>query len=264
MSQQTHEIVIQKPKPADEVLINLTAQYFDARGRSYDKFERDTAKRDLFTESVNKLIAQELQERSGISSILTVACGTGRREREIESLTGRPLQFHGVEVSKEMAQIVADRGLDVVCGDFLEADLPEGENYHAAFVLSSFGHVPSLRRRNLFIEKIRKSLAADGLLFLDVLNLDDVDEWGPELRRMFADEQLDGAGFEPGDVMYRKIGEPEICFYHYFTSEEISRLLDANGFSTESLRYIGYGKHFGEVQDSAERGAIFIVAKKVR
>jgi SAM-dependent methyltransferase len=261
MGTQTHEIVLIKPKPTSAEIIRLTSEYFDAKGREYDTFEMSTQKRDLFTEKVNKLIALAYSSDSTISNILSIACGTGRRECEIKELTGKNLSFTGIEISVEMCKLAAKRGIHVTQGSWIEIP-PLKTKFDSALLLSSFGHVPSQSERLAFLSKISSHLKDGASLFLDVLNIEDESEWGPNIEELFLSENMKSHGFDRGDVLYRKIGEPELCFYHYFSTKELENLLHSAGFIVSNLWYIGYGESYGEIQTSSTRGAIFIKATK--
>lgn len=257
---ETHEIVVMKPKPSPDEIIRLTTEYFNARGRSYDHFDSVTPKRDLFTERVDTVVGHSFGEHHSIQKVVSIACGTGRRELDISRIANRSIEFYGVEASPEMAQLARNRGLHVLTGSWPDVELPAGQ-FDAAIVLSALGHVPSEEFRVRFLAKIREALVPDAHLFFDVLNLKDQTEWGPRIEWIHAAESLQLNGFDAGDVMYRKIGEPEICFYHYFTVEEISSLLTKSGFKLVRVLHIGYGRKSGEVL-SSEDGALLIEARK--
>lgn len=257
---ETHEIVVLKPKPKAEEILRLTAEYFDARGRDYDSFEAATPKRDLFTESVDRIIGESFATNPRISTVLSVACGTGRRELDIQRYAQRDLDFTGVEISAEMAELSRSRGFTVVEGSWPDVELPS-HNYDSALVLSAFGHVPTQKMRIKFLQVIAAALSPNAPLFFDVLNLNDQNEWGPRIKSLFHSDSLAESGFDIGDVLYRKIGEPEVCFYHYFTAEEIQSLLSLSGFELTKLWCIGYGDNFGEVMESGN-GAFLVQAKK--
>lgn len=258
---KTHEIVVVKPKPSSAELTRLTAEYFKAQAANYDSFDHSVSKRQQFTHAVNTRIANKLSENANIESVLSVACGTGRREQEIETLTGKPLDFLGVELSPEMAGVAVKREMTVVQGAWPDVDIGKSV-FDAAFVLSALGHVPCASERILFLQKIGTHLRKNGILFFDVLNIDDVDEWGPEVRKVFEKEELEKHGFELGDVMYRKIGFPEVSYYHYFSLSEVQELLSKAGFEIKEICYLGYGKQYGQETD-AKHGAMLVRAEKV-
>lgn len=258
---ESHEIVICKPKPSSAEIVRMTEEYFDEQGKQYDQSDHAIVKRNLFTESVNRLVASRLTENHGIRDILSIACGTGRREKEIGSLVSRGLRFVGVELSREMAKLAAMRGVRVLEGSWLEVDLQK-ELFDAVFILSAFGHVTSAADRLAFLRKARQSLRLGGELFFDVLNLDDQDEWGPRIRENYFEHSLADAGYDLGDVMYRKIGSEKVSFYHYFTTVEVRSLLLDSGFEITGLDYVGYGKNAGELT-AQDRGAMFVCATAV-
>lgn len=257
---ETHQIVIQKPKPQADELLRLTAEYFNARGKDYDQFEAATAKRDLFTDSVDRLIGTSLSLNSKIKNVLSVACGTGRREIDISKYADRNLTYTGVEISHEMAELSRQRGFFVVEGSWPDVEI-ERSDFDAALVLSAFGHVPSEAHRIEFLTRISEVLSPEAPLFFDVLSLNDRNEWGPRIQEIYKRENLKNFGFDEGDVLYQKIGEPEICFYHYFTEEEIWDLLNKSGFEFFDLKNVGYGTRFGEIVESGE-GAFLVQAKR--
>lgn len=258
----THETAYLRPKPSDDEIVRLTSEYFDAQGSSYDDFERSTEKRRLFTATVNRLAAKGLAALRKPSAVLSVACGTGRRELEIAAMLKQPISYTGVELSLEMCQAASRRGIRAVCGSWLDVELEPNSRFDAALVLSAFGHVPSREKRAAFLSKTADVLKQDAPLFLDVLNLRDENEWGPELSKTYDAEKLSAAGFERGDVMYRKIGHPEICYYHYFTIDELADLCGQAGFSIANVWYIGYGARYGELLEDDHSGAILIEAKR--
>jgi SAM-dependent methyltransferase len=256
----THEIVIIKPKPASEEILRLTAAYFDARGVDYDAFEEATPKRDLYIESVNKIVGGVFENKSDLRHILSVACGTGRRELEIEKYSKKKLDFVGVELSAKMAELSRSRGLSVVQGSWPDVQLPN-MNYDAGLVLSAFGHVPDQKMRVKFLSKLADSLKPGAPLFFDVLNLDDKKEWGPRIAALYETNSMGESDYSIGDVIYRKIGEPELCFYHYFSADELKSLLLQTGFELSNIWRIGYGDCFGELMTS-EDGAFLVQARK--
>jgi SAM-dependent methyltransferase len=231
---ETHEIVIIKPKPDSEEIYRLTAQYFNAIGLSYDAFEETTPKRDLFTECVNKLVGEVFEKESNITILLSVACGTGRRELEIERYSKKKLNFLGVELSSKMAELSKGRGISVVYGRWPDVELP-AKNYDAGLVLSAFGHVPDQKLRVEFLRKLADSLRPGALLFFDVLNLNDKNEWGPRISALYESNAMSEGGYSLGDVIYRKIDSPELCFYHYFSFDELKSLLIETGFELGNL-----------------------------
>lgn len=259
---QTHEILLIKPKPSSSEISRLTADYFNAKGRTYDIFEKESDKRDLFTESVNRLIAADLLKRPQVEKLLSIACGTGRREKEIECLIQRKLNFLGIEISASMASLAEERGLRCINADFVQLE-ELNKSFDAAFILSSFGHIPDFESRSLYLRKLHSLLIPGAVIYLDVLSLEDENEWGPQIIYLHEKENLGEQGFELGDVLYRKISEPEICFYHYFRLDELRELLSNSGFRICQEYFPGYGKDFGQLKHSAKEGAIFIIAERV-
>jgi len=49
--------------------------------------------------------------------VLSVSCGTGRRDLEIRSLAKQNDEIHGVEISKEMSKIAIKKGIKCDCAN---------------------------------------------------------------------------------------------------------------------------------------------------
>jgi hypothetical protein len=98
--------------------------------------------------------------------------------------------------------------------------------------------------------------------YVDVLNLNDRNEWGPEIARLFADRDLASRGYDPGDTFYRRIGSQKVAYFHYFDRNEADQLLTRAGFRVVAHHYVDCGNDVGTLV-GPEEGAILFVTERV-
>jgi ubiquinone/menaquinone biosynthesis C-methylase UbiE len=260
MSVKTHEIVILDHKPADTEIRRMVQEYFESEAAHYDAYNAATEKRNKFIGRMNELIAQDLAPHSLTSKVLSVACGTGFRESWIRQTSGLSFSITGVDVSPAMCTEARKVGLDVIESDWLSADL--GNNrFDAGFFLYSIGLVPSHEARRDELKKIAKHLKPGAPFYIDIMNLDDKNEWGPELRQVYAEKALRDKGYDLGDTFYRRIGSEKTAYYHYFTETEAVSLLEECGFRVESRHYIDCSQNYGALVGPDEGAVLFILRR---
>jgi SAM-dependent methyltransferase len=259
---KSHRVVVVKPKPSPEAIRAMTGAYYDEQAAVYDFFDFRHPTRKAYTRRVNALVAEAIRERPAVRSLLGVACGTGRRVSDIIGQAGRPLDVTGVDMSPGMVAVARERGLEMVEADWLGADLGE-RRFDAAIFLYSFGHVCSRADRLEALRKLRRHLVPGGLLCIDLFNRDDRHEWGPAAMELYREQRLDAAGFEPGDVFYRKADGEATAFLHYFREDEVRALWTEAGFRVDRIRYVGYTHASGELVDNPRDGFFFVEATAV-
>lgn len=255
---ETHEIVLLDKKPGDAEISAAVARHFEAEAAAYDALDAGSRKRSEYVDAVDRLVVAGLGSRAPLSSLLSIACGTGRREASIRAALGRRFEIVGVDGSASMCGLAETAGLATIRSPWLDADLG-ARRFDAALYLHSFGLAPSRAQRVRELRKIAALLRPGAPLYLDVLNVADRDEWGPEISALFAERRLDRRGYEPGDVFYRRIGGTTVSFFHYFGLEEISGLLTEAGFLPTRPAFVGYGKRPGQLV-GPEEGAIVMAA----
>lgn len=253
--EETHELKFIKPRPSTSELFELVKNHFDIEAENYDAFDNKNEKRLKYTESINKIIATKMY---GTKKVLSIACGTGRRDLEIRKKSGVDYEIFGVEISSAMANIANSNGLQCECSNWLDSSI--NDHFDRIFFLYAFGAMPSSFLRLKALEKIRASLKKGQSLFLDVLNIDDYSEWGIKIKEAYKNKELEKYGYEVGDILYSKIGDERLAYWHYFSRPEIETLLKRSGFADIKITYIGYGSKFGEFVSSTE-GAMFVEAQ---
>lgn len=256
----SHRMVLVQPKPDPETIYAMLARYYDEQAHDYDNFDLEHKTRKPYTETINRLIGQDLC-RHQAHQVLDVAVGTGRRAVAIRTVAQCDYGITGIDMSREMCRIAEKRGIDARHGRWLDIDLGE-EQFDAATFLYAFGHIATSELRLQTLRKIHRHLKPEGRLYLDLFNLHDQSEWGPAALKAYAEEGLDRYGYEKGDVFYKKSGGTASAFVHYFTEEGARDLLQTAGFTIESIQYIGYVHDAGQIVDEAKNGFFFITAMK--
>ena len=258
--ENTHEIVILDRKPDAAAIRRMVQEYFESEAASYDRFNEGIDTRRRFISVMNGLIARDLALHAPIETLLSVGCGTGFREGDIRVRSGRPFTVAGVDFSATMCAQARRAGLEAIESEWLDADLG-GRQFDAAVYLYSLGLAPTREARLAELGKIARHLKAGAPFYVDVLNLDDRNEWGPELRRLFVDRDLAAKGYDPGDVFYRRIGSNQLAYFHYFEEQEACALLAESGFRIAGKQYIDCGRQVGELVGPQE-GAILFMARR--
>lgn len=259
---QTHEIVVLKPKPEAQDVALMVTRFFDAEAARYDTYNDSVPARRLYIAKVNELIASKLKQSSTLRNLLSIAAGTGKREVDIKNETNKEFEITCVDISSAMCDAARERGLNAVQGSWETGSVELEAEFDAVLYLLAFGLLSTIEQRKAALNLANKALNKGGHLFIDVLNLDDLDEWGPRIKELFSQEALSTQGYDIGDVFYRRVGEHEVSFTHYFTKSEMSDLLQQAGFDVCSISNIGYGSYPGELLDRSNSGNMLFIARK--
>jgi ubiquinone/menaquinone biosynthesis C-methylase UbiE len=260
---ETHEIVVLKPKPSSDKIREMVSNYFDQEAAGYDQFNETIEKRKLFTLSVDQIIAADLKQRP-TSRILSIGAGTGKRELRIRELSKLDFAITATDISANMCAIMAQRGIQTFCGAWECIEMPDEkqESFDAVFLLHCFGLIASAHDRLTALTKAQRCLRQGGALYVDVLNLDDRDEWGAEIRQVFAQHDLGQDGYQMGDVTYRRVDGEAISFCHYFDRKEMIQLLQKAGLEPTKIHNVGYAAEHGKILDTEDRGSMVFVGVK--
>lgn len=254
---ETHEFRFLDKKPSDQKIYEMVQHHFDLEASHYDEFDAKSEKRRLYTNGVNRLTVDSLPT---VKEVLTIACGTGRRDLQIRAQSGQNYTIYGIEISEEMSKRSRENG--ILCTHANWIHFSPGafvKKFDAAFFLYAFGAIPNSNDRLIALKKIRSALKDGAPLFLDVLNIEDKNEWGPSILEAFKTMPLIQSGYEVGDIQYSKIGDSRLAFWHYFSEAEIKGLLNEAGFENIQVTFIGYGSRSGEIVDRFS-GAILLKA----
>lgn len=257
-SHKVHPVI---PKPEPEVIESLIADYYAEQAHNYDHFDTTHSSRSKYTKAVNELIAQDLAEKDKVTSVLSIACGTGRRAERIRKIASKNYELYGVDLSAEMCDIATSRGLTTYCNKWLDADLGD-RSFDAITFLYAFGHVSSREDRVEGLKKIHDHLTPGGTVYLDVFNVADKNEWGPQAVKLYEKLNLKEMGYERGDVFYRKTGGQATAFLHYFSENEITSLLEEAGMEVRDIHHVGYTVKPGDILENRDEGALFVIADR--
>lgn len=257
----SHRIYPIVPKPSADKIATYISDYYDEQSKEYDHFDTSHTSRARYVDKVNELIALDLREMPELESVLSIACGTGRREVAIQRKSERQYALYGTDLSPEMCDLATDRGIEVNQGRWLETDYKD-QRFDAITILYAFGHISSRKLREEVLAKVADHLKTGGRLYFDVFNLHDKNEWGPSARSMFEKRDLEKLGYELGDVFYRKSTGKVPAYLHYFEEKDVIDMIESSGLHVVSTQHVGYTVKSGELLDREDEGAIFIIAEK--
>ncbi len=259
---QVHEIVALDPKPSPERIRELNGQHFNSSVQAYDQ-SGNPSKRQLYVDTVNRLISGFLGQETDICKVLSIGAGTGCREQAINQFIRSRMRFTCIDISSEMCALAKERGHETVCGAWDTVDLGKTQ-FDSALMLNSFGQLSSKEERSAALTKINKHLRYQGSFYFDVFNLKDEDERGPELEQRFEREDWVSKGYEKGDAFFRAPGSPSISFWHYFTKDEVEGLLRSTGFRLSRILNVAHDAEIeSKILSSSNRGNLLVRAIKV-
>lgn len=256
---RSHRTVPLLPKPQPDEIRRMIMDYYREQAKVYDDFDRLHTSRSKYTRKVNELLAEDLSQIPEVDHLLAIACGTGRRALHIREKSGHDYRITCVDLSEEMCCQASERGVETRVGPWLEVEVPD-KAYDAVTFLYAFGHLPCAEERRKALQKIADKLKPGGVLYLDVFNAEDENEWGPAAVRTFEELHLAKAGYDRGDVFYQKVGGEGIAFLHYFTERGIRDLLEATGFRVDWIKHIGYVYRSGEELTGEHEGSLLVKA----
>lgn len=257
---QTHELVVLKPKPTPAEISEMQRRYYDLHAGSYDQLELSVERRRKFAEAACAFVVEGLQGLEPCTRLLSVGCGTGRKEQEIAEALGRSLEIVGIEPSSQMATLSRAAGLSVHLGTL--DTFPGSATFDAGMFFYSLPTLATEELRLEALKQLRSHLRLGARLFVDVEPSDDQYGWAPEVAALYERENLRDAGYDPGDFLYRRLGTEEVAFWHFFSEEELTALLEKAGFQVLRRRYIGFFKRPGEIVERG-KGTLIVEAEAV-
>lgn len=182
--------------------------------------------------------------------VLDVGCGNGRF---LELLKGKNIDYIGIDYSEKLIDIAKNRYPDK---KFLVADalnIPFPSNYFdKVFLIAVLHNIPSEEHRLKILQEIKKVLKPKGTLILTVWDI-----WRKEslvlvlkylLLKLIGKSQLD---FKD---IFLPWGKKANRYYHYFTKNEIIKLVKKCGLVTIKS---GVAKN-----ETGKRSNIFLILEK--
>jgi predicted metal-dependent enzyme (double-stranded beta helix superfamily) len=121
----SHRILPILPKPDCSAIKELIGAYYAEQAQEYDRFDQNHNCRSKYTDTINQLIAKEIAEKPQMQHLLSLACGTGRRDEQIRALSKRDYHISGIDLTEEMCSIAQGRGIELQHGDWMEFALQE-------------------------------------------------------------------------------------------------------------------------------------------
>ena len=190
----------------------------DSEAASYNRFSKSSITRQRFVSRMDQLIAQDLQTRGPIATLLSIGCGTGFREHAIRVPSGHPFAVVGVDVSAAMCAEARRSGLEAMIR--LARRQSGGRQFDAAVFLYSLGLAPTRAARLAELSKVASHLKAGAPFYVDVLNLDDRIEGAPTPAAFVETPGVEGV--RARRHVYRRIGSKELAYFHYFQRRRLN------------------------------------------
>lgn len=176
----------------------------NAEGFKEGTWDHDVSQnRDALIESLKKFRPQQ-----NSYDLLDFGCGPGRDLVSFLQQGHRPVGLDGSPRFCEMAREAS--GVEVLCQDFLDLDLPENA-FDGIFANASLFHIPSA----IFLKTLKqlhRALRSQGVLFSSIPRGSgegfNGDRWGHYMEAEQLFDYMNAAGFELISYYYRPSGKP--------------------------------------------------------
>ena len=244
---KSHTISYVVPKPNRSRINEMNSEYFCDQAKKYDFSDINQPNIKLYIETIDKIIGEDLQYLS-ITKHIDITTGSGKRAMNIREISGKNYEIEGVNYYYK---------------NWENVDTYKGELFDSASFLNVFGHISHEEGRIRTLKKINSYLKTGAPLYLDLFNLHNIHEWGPQALLAYEKNNLIDFNYQKGDVFYKKRGGDSIAFMHYFELDEIRGLLKKSGFDIGFIRMVGYSKKSGEIVQNNNEGNFFIKALKM-
>lgn len=221
-----------------------------------DYYETTKVKKAAYMEAVNRLILENFEN----SPILDVGCGDGTRALNIFS--GRTKKIVGLDSSIGMCRKAERNGIPKCFNENIANVSKNTKNMFCGkfgtviCLWNVLGHIIQLRDREMAVKNMADFLGNDGLLFIDVNNRLNMNNYG---LFSFLLNCFSWIFKREKGVFELPIDDSTVEVY-LSTEREIKDLLEKNGFYIERLIFINYNN--GKVEDSWARGQILAICRK--
>jgi len=156
------------------------------------------------------------------AKVLDIGCGNGR----LLQVLPKNIRYLGVDLSSKLIRKARETYPDkrFLTGDFLSLPYDKlGQEYDFIFAIAVFHHLPNKRTRLHFLTKAKKLLGKGGKLMFTVWNL-----WEETKHKDKIDEE--------GNIFIPFGQEKVPRYYHAFTREELTGLVQEAGYKIEEFR----------------------------
>lgn len=200
------------------------------KGEEYSDYLSDKA---MLQKNFKKRLRYISRYSPKMTSVLELGCAYGFFAELIRTLPG--LHYSGYDIVPEAIAYAKEKlQLNVFCEDYLIAKAPS-TFYTDVFMWDVIEHLP---QPELFIQKAAKESAVGGRIYITT---GDISRFVPRLRK----------------AKWRMIHPPS--HLHYFTKKSITKLLNDNDYSVESITYPSVSRSIRLIFYS-----LFILRKKPR
>ncbi len=220
----------------------------------YDKMASDFSTTRAFPWEEMRLLVDQYVETG--DRILDAGCGNGRL---YELLKEKNVRYQGIDGSKKLVAIANERyGAKFNRHNLIDlSNFPE-ESFSLIFCIATFQHIPGEKYRLAVLNNFHRLLLPNGCLVMINWNILHQEKFQPYLQK--SQGLFRTAKFDAGDFLYPwKASIPVIYrYYHGFSAEELTGLLQRSNFSLEEQYYVKQGQRATE----ATGYNIITVAKK--
>lgn len=182
--------------------------------------------------------------------ILDVGCGNGRL---LELLKDKNIEYAGIDNSENLLKIAKKKYPQ---NKFLLADalnMPfQRDSFDKIFFVAVLHNIPSNEFRRQSLREIKRVLNPKGILILTVWDIWRKEAITSVLKHLFL--KLIGKSQLDFKDIFVPWGEKIMRYYHYFTKNELIKLVKTSGFRI---------KRFGVVKNkTGKRSNIYLIAEK--
>jgi len=220
-----------------------------------DDFDLYSERKKTYLDSVNSLIIGNINP---MASVIDVGSGTGKRAKKIFQKIN-PSQTLCIDNAEGMVHRCRELGHNAMVHDISVAPLKDGQFDVALCLWNALGCMPEKSARLHALQNINQTLHSRGLLFLEVNNRYNINEYG--VLRVFINVLLDlfGASKHMYEVALNNSGHA--TEEHLFDVYSLRKILSNAGFTVQSLWYVNYID--GTIERSSWRGHILVMAQKL-
>ncbi len=216
--------------------------------KDYDLIAQDYARTRGFFWDIKELSEYVLPGKK----ILDLGCGNGRL---FEIFKNIDVDYIGVDASEKLIEIAKQKypKLKFQTADALNLPFPN-QYFDKVFSIRVFHHFPSKEFRAQFLQEVKRVLKPKGILILTVWNAQGCKD-KTNLFRVFKNSLLKIVGMSKldfGDAMI-PWGKQASRYYHFFTKNELRKLVKENGFKIKKIWTTSRERNFSDIYIVVEK-----------
>ncbi|NVP17297.1 class I SAM-dependent methyltransferase [Candidatus Gracilibacteria bacterium] len=209
----------------------------------YDNIAADFSKsrKNMKWEEVNYFISSYLSDFEN-KDFLDIGCGSGRLLEQFgDNFDIEKINYLGLDLSALMIDEAKKsyKNKDFLVLDMLSIDQIKDRKFNFIFFIASFHHLQTIEERTQVLEKAKKLLKKDGVIFMTNWYLN-----SPINDKKYKNDIIENSKNEFGSIDYNIYFGEYARFYHCFSLEELSYLFEKTGFRVVENRAFETNKNF--------------------